>query len=194
MSSAASSVDDDDEDDDAPNSFGANASDRCIFSYGRSRKAKSYASIAGYDRPWRFIEKKRSGISQIFYARWRDFRIILDVTQFAPENIVVNIVGDVIVIEAHQPLMDDYLGRAKRQLVRKYKTPPDLKLNTVTGRYKGGFLTLHGERNLDMMYDGRTSDPDFRLEVTDEHEDAPVDESEVVSRESSIDGRKLPDD
>lgn len=121
-----------------------------IFSYGRALEPKfSNPSIAGYYRPWRFIDKKRSGVSRVFYARSRDFRIALDVSQFSHENVVVKLVGDKIVVEAQHPTTEDYLGRINRELVRKYKTPPDLKLNSITGKYKRGFLILWGDRDFE---------------------------------------------
>lgn len=135
-------------DDEAAADWLSVSDEQYIFSYGRALEPKfSNPSIAGYYRPWRFIDKKRSGVSRVFYARSREFRIALDVSQFDHENVVVKLVGDKIVIEAQHPNTEDFLGRISRELVRKYKTPPDLKLNTITGKYKRGFLILWGERD-----------------------------------------------
>ncbi|KAK7605180.1 hypothetical protein V9T40_007038 [Parthenolecanium corni] len=157
-----------------------------IFSYGRALEPKfSNPSIAGYYRPWRFIDKKRSGVSRVFYARSREFRIALDVSQFAHDDVVVKLAGDKIVIEAQHPTMSDYLGRISRELVRKYKTPPDLKLNTITGKYKRGFLILWADRDFEPA-----EKPEISMLDEKDRDDDDDDESMVKRNVSDVEQLK----
>lgn len=150
MSAPAEIAQDSEEDETAAAAWRRVSDEQYIFSYGRALEPKySNPSIAGYYRPWRFLDKKHSGISRVFYARSREFRIALDVSQFPHENVVVKLVGDQIVIEAQHPTIVDHLGRISREFVRKYKTPPDLKLETITGKHKRGFLILWGDREFE---------------------------------------------
>lgn len=126
------------------------SSDQYIFSYGRTLDPKfSNPSIAGYYRPWRFLDKRKSGISKILYANSNEFRITVDISQFPPENVSVNVENNLIMIKAHHPVIIDYLGKVSRSFVRKYKTPSDVKLNSMTGKLKRGTLILWGTRELE---------------------------------------------
>ncbi len=183
MSNGSDGVDVDDDEDTVPFRWPPGADEQYIFSYGRALEPKfSNPSLAGYYRPWRFIDKKRSGISRVFYARSREFRIALDVSQFPPENISVKVAGDLIVVEARHPNMADYLGNVQRECVRKYKTPPDLKMSTITGKHKRGILILWGERELDQPTGAN-------VELVKDEID-----SIIISRKSIANQRTVPED
>ena len=121
-----------------------------IFSYGRALEPKlANPSLAGYYRPWRFTDQKYSGVSKIFYARTRDFRISLDISQFSYENVSVKVTEDhYVLVEGYHDIIEDQLGKVKRRFTRKYKLPPDVKTSTIHGKYKKGFLFLWGEKSL----------------------------------------------
>lgn len=118
-----------------------------IFSYGRALEPKySNPSIAGYYRPWRFTDKRYSGVSKVFYAHTREFRVALDVSQFPYESIFVKVIDKFVVVEGRHDKIADSLGKIRRQFTRKYKTPPDVKLASVHGKYKKGILYIWGDR------------------------------------------------
>ncbi|XP_065223749.1 uncharacterized protein LOC135847935 [Planococcus citri] len=121
---------------------------RYIFSYGRALEPKlAYPSLAGYYRPWRFTDQRYSGVSKIFYARSREFRISLDISQFAYEDVSVKVADGFVVINAHHDVIEDQLGKVWRRFTRKYKLPPNVKSNSLHGKYKKGFLFLWGEKS-----------------------------------------------
>lgn len=122
---------------------------RYIFSYGRALEPKhANPSLAGYYRPWRFTDQRYSGVSKIFYARTREFRISLDVSQFDYEDISVKVIDGNVVIEAYHDVVEDQLGKVKRRFTRKYKLPPDVKVASIHGKFKKGFIFLWGEKSM----------------------------------------------
>lgn len=145
MSTTASPSEDTEDDAESPEV--RRPQSKYIFSYGRALEPKFHnPSLAGYYRPWRFTDKRISGVSKVFYARTRDFRIALDVSQFAYENIAVKTLGNIIIVECRHDFIEDRLGQIMRRCTRKYKTPPDVKLNTIHAKYKKGFLFLWADR------------------------------------------------
>lgn len=75
-------------------------------------------------------------------------QIILDVGQFG-QDLKIDVVGSQIEVEANHEMVPDKLGEASRWMKRKYKVPPDVKLDTVTSQLKAkGSLIINAERNL----------------------------------------------
>lgn len=150
--SKSDSDDIDDADEDESNEIEKPPKAKYIFSYGRALEPKySNPSIAGYYRPWRFTDKRYSGVSKVYYARIREFRITLDVSQFPHENIQVKVVDNFVVIDGHHNKVEDQLGKIRRFFTRKYKAPPDVKLSSIHGKYKKAILYLWGDRVLEQV-------------------------------------------
>ncbi|XP_065216733.1 alpha-crystallin B chain-like [Planococcus citri] len=109
----------------------------------------SYPSKAGYFRPWRFTQAERSGTSKIFYAKTTRFRINLDVDQFNPDTLRVEVVGKNIEVEGQHNMVSDKLGMISRWMRRKYKVPPDVKLDSITHLMdKKSIVVINAERDL----------------------------------------------
>ncbi|KAK7603013.1 hypothetical protein V9T40_003012 [Parthenolecanium corni] len=133
----------------------------------------SNPSKAGYFRPWRFTQAERSGTSKIFYAKTTKFRIILDVGQFG-QDLKIDVVGSQIEVEANHEMVPDKLGEASRWMKRKYKVPPDVKLDTVTSQLKAkGSLIINAERDLEDSL-GENYEKVFRQQSADRKFAEPV--------------------
>lgn len=73
---------------------------------------------------------------------------MLDITQFI-SNVQINVIDRVIEIEGSHDTMKDKLGQISRWMKRKYKIPPDVKLDTLTTLIRNNeTLILNAERNL----------------------------------------------
>ena len=76
-------------------------------------------------------------------------RINLDVDQFNADSLRVEVVGKYIEVEGQHNLITDKLGMITRWMRRKYKVPPDVKLDTITHLLdKKGIIIINAERNL----------------------------------------------
>lgn len=61
----------------------------------------------------------------------------------------INVVGSDIEVEANHEMVEDKLGEISRWMKRKYKVPPDVKMDTVTNQLREkGSLVINAERDL----------------------------------------------
>ncbi|KAL0124467.1 hypothetical protein PUN28_006363 [Cardiocondyla obscurior] len=89
------------------------------------------------------LAARRSEISRAPAINKDDFRVVLDVQHFNPEEIDVKIVDKHLVVTAkHEDKRDDH-GWVSRQFVRRYQLPDDIHVDQLTSQLSSdGLLTI----------------------------------------------------
>ncbi|XP_014474164.1 PREDICTED: protein lethal(2)essential for life-like [Dinoponera quadriceps] len=86
-----------------------------------------------YYRPWMDVTRRKDGAAMMGIASDNDnFKVIIDVRQFKPEEITVKVVGRCIVVEAKHEEKPDEHGSISRQFLRKYLLPDRANLDQVS--------------------------------------------------------------
>ncbi|XP_046399252.1 protein lethal(2)essential for life-like [Ischnura elegans] len=99
-------------------------------------------TLAGYLRPWRLLAAQNSGTSSVRLDK-DGFNAVIDVQQFAPEEIFVKTVGDQVVVEAKHEEKRDEHGFVSRHFVRRYDLPKGILPENVTSTLSSdGILTI----------------------------------------------------
>ncbi|KAL7293666.1 protein lethal(2)essential for life-like [Trichogramma pretiosum] len=99
-------------------------------------------SFRGYYRPWRNLLEQSSGTSKIHHDKDK-FQVIIDVQQFAPDEITVKTVDNSIVVEAKHEEKKDEHGYISRQFVRRYVLPEGHDIGNVQSSLSSdGVLTI----------------------------------------------------
>ncbi|XP_015594710.1 protein lethal(2)essential for life [Cephus cinctus] len=102
----------------------------------------SLPSLHSYFRPWRNLLEQTAGQSRIESDKDK-YQVILDVQQFAPNEITVKTVDNSIVVEAKHEEKKDEHGYVSRQFVRRYVLPEDHDINQVVSNLSSdGVLTI----------------------------------------------------
>ncbi|VDM40225.1 unnamed protein product [Toxocara canis] len=71
------------------------------------------------------------------------FQVEVDVSQFRPNELSVNIRDNQLIIEGHHQERSDQAGTIERHFVRKYALPQDVELTAVESRLSdSGLLTV----------------------------------------------------
>lgn len=84
-----------------------------------------------YYRPW--TSRRKDGAAMMGIASDNDnFKVVIDVRQFKPEEITVKVVGRCIVVEAKHEEKRDEHGSISRQFLRKYLLPDRADLDEVS--------------------------------------------------------------
>ncbi|CAG0890390.1 unnamed protein product [Darwinula stevensoni] len=96
-----------------------------------------------YIRPRRpAFTRQRSGMSEVVNDKEK-FQVSLDVQQFAPGEITVKTVDNVVVIEGKHEEKKDEHGFISRQFLRKYMLPQNVKAEDVASSLSSdGVLTI----------------------------------------------------
>ncbi|MFH4978881.1 hypothetical protein AB6A40_005590 [Gnathostoma spinigerum] len=98
------------------------------------------------EQPPRDAQKVGDGVGEVINND-QVFSITIDVTNFAPEELKVNIVDGMLVIEGNHPLREDQYGQIERHFLRKFPLPKDTKPETVVSELsKEGMLTIHSPK------------------------------------------------
>jgi len=80
-------------------------------------------SFRGYYRPWRNLQDQTGGVAKIQDDKDK-FQVILDVQQFAPNEITVKTIdNNIIVVEGKHEEKKDEHGFVSRQFSRRYVLP-----------------------------------------------------------------------
>lgn len=75
------------------------------------------------------------------------FAVEVDVTQFHPQELSVNVLDRELVIEGHHEERSDSSGRIERHFVRKYTIPDDANPETLTSHLSDrGILTVTAQK------------------------------------------------
>lgn len=99
-------------------------------------------SSRGYFRPWRNLLEQNSGMSKIQSDKDK-FQVIIDVQQFAPNEITVKTVDNSIVVEGKHEEKKDEHGYISRQFTRRYVLPEGHDINNVQSNLSSdGVLTI----------------------------------------------------
>lgn len=96
----------------------------------------------GYIRPWRNITRQDSGSSNITADKDK-FQVILDVQQFAPNEITVKTIDNTVIVEGKHEEKQDEHGYVSRHFVRRYILPSDIEVNNIVSSLSSdGVLTV----------------------------------------------------
>ncbi|XP_071439512.1 protein lethal(2)essential for life-like [Hetaerina americana] len=99
-------------------------------------------TLAGYLRPWRLLAGQNSGTSSVRLDK-DGFNAVIDVQQFAPEEIMVKTVGDQVIVEGKHEEKKDQHGYVSRHFVRRYNLPQGIPPENVTSSLSSdGILTI----------------------------------------------------
>ncbi|KAL6740947.1 Hsp20/alpha crystallin family protein [Ancylostoma duodenale] len=82
----------------------------------------------------------------------KEYSVSVDVSQFEPEELTVNIVDNTLIIEGKHAEKSDKFGRVERHFVRKYDLPTSVKGDEVKSELsKEGILTVKYDRHPEMQ-------------------------------------------
>ncbi|KAK6754179.1 hypothetical protein RB195_013279 [Necator americanus] len=78
----------------------------------------------------------------------KEYAVSVDVSQFEPEELTVNIVDNTLIIEGKHAEKSDRFGKVERHFVRKYDLPMSVKGDEVKSELsKEGILTVKYDRH-----------------------------------------------
>ncbi|EFA07114.1 protein lethal(2)essential for life [Tribolium castaneum] len=96
-----------------------------------------------YVRPWRSTAIQRQDSGSTIQQDKDKFQVILDVQQFAPNEITVKTSGNSIIVEGKHEEKQDEHGFISRHFVRRYLLPQDHDINDVVSSLSSdGILTV----------------------------------------------------
>ncbi|XP_046399315.1 protein lethal(2)essential for life-like [Ischnura elegans] len=96
----------------------------------------------GYYRPWRHAANHHGGKSTVTIDK-DGFHVMMDVQQFAPEEISVKHVGNHVVVEGKHEEMPDAHGYVSRHFVRRYLLPKNVNADALESTIStDGVLTV----------------------------------------------------
>lgn len=100
-------------------------------------------SLRNYFRPWRAPALARQDSGSTITQDKDKFQVILDVQQFAPNEITVKTTGNSIVVEGKHEEKQDEHGFISRHFVRRYVLPQEHDINEVVSSLSSdGILTV----------------------------------------------------
>ncbi|KAE9416379.1 hypothetical protein Angca_007536 [Angiostrongylus cantonensis] len=77
----------------------------------------------------------------------KEYAVSVDVSQFEPEELKVNIIDNTLIIEGKHDEKRDKFGQVERHFLRKYELPSSVKCDEVKSELsKDGILTVRYER------------------------------------------------
>lgn len=101
------------------------------------------SSLRNYFRPWRSTALTRQDSGSTITQDKDKYQVILDVQQFAPNEITVKISNNSIVVEGKHDEKQDEHGFISRHFVRRYVLPQDHDLDKVVSTLSSdGILTV----------------------------------------------------
>ncbi|KAG8232749.1 hypothetical protein J437_LFUL012994 [Ladona fulva] len=86
---------------------------------------------SGYFPPWKHDSESHGGISDI-QADKDNFKVMIDVQHFAPDELTVKTVDNYLVVEGKHEEKKDEHGYISRHFLRRYKLPEGVKEESVT--------------------------------------------------------------
>lgn len=96
-----------------------------------------------YVRPWHSTALQRQDSGSTIQQDKDKFQVILDVQQFAPNEITVKTSGNSIIVEGKHEEKQDEHGFISRHFVRRYLLPQDHNINDVVSSLSSdGILTV----------------------------------------------------
>lgn len=96
-----------------------------------------------YFRPWRSLLEPTPIPAKVEIDPDDKFRLVLDVQQFSPNEILVRTVGNSIIIEARHEERKDPDGFVKREFMRRYDLPKGHDITRVMSNLSSdGVLTI----------------------------------------------------
>lgn len=102
---------------------------------------------SAYYRPWGELLRRGDGGSSVVKADKDQFKVILDVQQFKPEEINVKVVDNCVVVEAKHEEKRDEHGWISRQFERRYLIPDQCNIEQVASNLSSdGVLTITAPR------------------------------------------------
>jgi len=130
-----------------------------------------------YYRPWAdLLRREKEGGSSTVKSDKNTFQVVLDVQQFAPEEINVKVIDKHVIVEGNHEEKQDEHGWISRKFTRKYLIPDQCNLEKVESKLSSdGVLTIsvprktppavEGERVISIQHTGK---PAIREKVAQE--------------------------
>lgn len=107
------------------------------------RETPSRCPMAPYHRPWGELMRVGEGGSSTVKADKDQFQVILDVQQFAPEEISVKVMDRYVVVEGKHEEKPDAHGWVSREFTRRYIIPEQCNIDEVTSKLSSdGVLSI----------------------------------------------------
>ena len=125
-----------------------------------------HPAIGTYVRPWAELFRQGHGGTSTVKADKDQFQVVLDVQQFAPEEINVKVVGRTVVVEGKHEEKEDQHGWVSRKFSRRYIIPEQCDIDQVASNLStDGVLTItvprkdqpkiEGERSIKIQHTGK---------------------------------------
>ncbi|XP_046751733.1 protein lethal(2)essential for life-like [Diprion similis] len=136
-----------------------------------------------YYRPWGALMHQGNTGSSVVKADKDQFKVILDVQQFKPDEINVKVVDKCVVVEAKHEEKRDEHGWVSRQFERRYLIPDQCNVDEVSSSLSSdGILTItaprkeqpkvEGERSIKIQHTGKPAVRDTPKAATTPSADA----------------------
>ncbi|XP_012260779.2 protein lethal(2)essential for life-like [Athalia rosae] len=110
-------------------------------------RSSSHLHPSAYYRPWGELLRQGNGGSSVVKADKDQFKVILDVQQFKPEEINVKVVDKCVVVQAKHEEKRDEHGWISRQFERRYLIPDQCNIDEVSSNLSSdGVLTITAPR------------------------------------------------
>jgi len=130
------------------------------------RDAISRCPVGSYVRPWGELLRQGQGGTSTVKADKDQFQVVLDVQQFAPEEINVKVVDKTVVVEGKHEEKRDEHGFVSRQFSRRYIIPEQCDIDQVSSKLSSdGVLSIvvprknkpeaNGERSITIEHTGK---------------------------------------
>ncbi|XP_015518146.1 protein lethal(2)essential for life [Neodiprion lecontei] len=111
-----------------------------------------------YYRPWGALLNYGNTGSSVVKADKDQFKVILDVQQFKPEEINVKVVDKCVVVSAKHEEKRDEHGWVSRQFERRYLIPDQCNIDEVSSSLSSdGVLTITAPRKEQLKIEGERS-------------------------------------
>ena len=102
---------------------------------------------SGYYRPWRHADMMRQDSGSTMNIDKEKFQIVLDVQQFAPNEITVKTTDHHVIVEGKHEEKEEEHGYVSRHFVRRYHLPKGADPHTVVSSLSSdGVLTVTAPR------------------------------------------------
>ncbi|XP_066594685.1 protein lethal(2)essential for life-like [Prorops nasuta] len=127
---------------------------------------KNKKQTSRYYRPWGEVMRQGESGSSTVKAEKDKFQVVLDVQQFAPEEINVKVVDRFVIVEGKHEEKQDEHGWISRQFSRKYMIPEQCDIDQVASKLSSdGVLSItvprkpkdavEGERVINIEHTGK---------------------------------------
>lgn len=80
------------------------------------------------------------------YSDTDKFEIEMNVSQFAPDELSVNVIDNDLVVEGHHNEKNDEHGKIERHFIRKFRIPHNVPVDEIKSKLNKGVLSVCGPK------------------------------------------------